>query len=256
MSHKPLLILLAITFYMSMHSAFAQDSVTVVRYAINKDWVKMIEGVDYLSSQEKERARYLYGGRSSYTAYTRLFFNDSVSMYSDVFDDEESYGYSWLKDPYLIRRNFERMQIHDVMVWMRKVVIVEDSLEMPKWKILNDVREIAGQICMNASWTDTLRGQTYVAWFALSVPSRAGPERLCGLPGLILGVEVNNGAMEIMAQSIDTVPLTDQLEMPARFDGRKIKGKHISEELYQIMVQKHMAAKRKAQEYPFWGIRY
>jgi GLPGLI family protein len=256
MTPKQILLSLAMIFSMLTHSLLAQDSITVVRYAINKDWVKMIEGVEYLPQQEKEKARYLYGGRSSYTTYTQLFFNDSVSMYRDVFDEEESHGYSWLKDPYLIRRDFAGMQMHDVLVWMNKVLIIEDTLVLPQWKILNDVRDIAGQICMNASWTDTLRGQTYIAWFALALPSQAGPERLCGLPGLILGVEVNNGAMEIMAQSVETIPLADQLEMPARFDGRKIKGKLISEGQYQSMVQKHMATKRKAREYPFWGIRY
>jgi GLPGLI family protein len=256
MLHKTSLPFLIIILSITIRAAVAQDSVTIVKYAINKDWVKMIEGVDYLSQQEKERARYLYGARSSYTTNAKLAFNDSLSMYRDALEDEESYGYSWLRDPYLIRRDFRLGRIYDVMGWMGKSVIVEDTLVMPQWKILNDVREIAGQICMNASWNDTVRGQNYIAWFSLSFPSQAGPERLCGLPGLILGVEVNNGAMEIMAQSIDNVPLTSQLEMPTRFDGRKIKGKHISEAQFQAMVLKHMATKRKAQEFPYWGIRY
>ncbi len=234
----------------------AQDSVVVVKYAVNKNWVKMIEGVDYITPQEKERAKYLYGTEGSYTSFARLWFNDSLSFYSDDFSDQESYGYSWLKDPFLIRRDFSNMRIYDVISWLRKVVIVDDTLIMPTWKILNDVREIAGQICMNASWTDTIKNQTVIAWFALAVPSPAGPERLCGLPGLILGVEVNNGAMEIMAQSIDTVPLSGQLDVPTRFDDRRIRGKHISENNYRQMVWKHMDERRKALAFPFWGMRY
>jgi GLPGLI family protein len=234
----------------------AQDSVFTVKYAVNKNWVKMIEGVEYITPQQKERAKYMYGNRSSYTSYTRLYFNDTLSLYSDVLEDEESYGYSWLREPYIIRRDFREYRSHDVMTWLRKVMIVEDTLVLPRWKILNDIREIAGHICMNATYTDTVKGQTFVAWFALDIPSPAGPERLCGLPGLILGVDVNNGAMEIMAQSIETVPLTDQLTKPTRFDGRKIKGKHVSEAEYQSKVKQFMDEKRKAMEYPFWGVRY
>lgn len=240
----------------AMFRLSAQDSVQMVKYAVNKDWVKMIDGVDYITPQQKERAKYMYGNRSSYTSYTRLWFNDSLSMYSDDFEEEESYGYSWLKEPFLIRRDFTRQQMHDVLSWMSKVYIIQDTLLIPKWKILNDVREIAGHICMSASITDTIKGQHITAWFALDIPSPAGPERLCGLPGLILGVEVNNGAMEIMAQSIEKVPLKDQLAIPARFDGRKIKGKHISEADYQAKMIKYMDEKREAQEYPFWGVRY
>ncbi len=234
----------------------AQDSLTAVEYMIRMDWIKMIEGVDYIPPQQKERARYMYSSRHSYSSYSILFYNDSVSFYKDDFEKVEHDGYSWLKDPYMVRRDFLNREIHDVITWLRKVVIIEDTLIYPNWKILNDVREIAGHICMNAMITDTVKGQKIVAWFALDIPSSAGPERLCGLPGLILGVEVNNGAMEIMAQTIRTEVLTDQLTMPTRFDGRRIKGKHISEADYQARVAKFMDEKRKEQEYPFWGIRY
>lgn len=238
------------------NTAAAQDSLTVVRYSIERNWVKMIEGVDYISAQQKERTRYMYGNRGSYTAYSKLWFNDSVSFYSDETETEANYGYSWLREAFLIRRDFSSMQVHDVLTWLRKTYIIQDSLVMPRWKILNDIREIAGHICMNASITDTVKGQHIIAWFALDIPSFAGPERLCGLPGLILGVEVNNGAMEIMAQSIDTVALTDQLTMPSRFDGRRIRGKNISEKDYQAMTYKYMDEKRQTQSYPFWGVRY
>lgn len=245
-----------IAFLVLCNGLRAQDSLTVVRYSIERNWVKMIEGVDYISAQQKERTRYMYGNRGSYTAYSKLWFNDSVSFYSDEAVSEANYGYSWLREPFLIRRDFSSMQAHDVLTWLRKTYIIKDTLVMPRWKILNDIREIAGHICMNASITDTVKGQHIIAWFALDIPSFAGPERLCGLPGLILGVEVNNGAMEIMAQSIDTVALTDQLTMPSRFDGRRIRGKNISETDYQAMTYKYMDEKRRTQSYPFWGVRY
>jgi GLPGLI family protein len=249
-------VVIGILFLTAMPMVRSQDSVQYVRYDVTKNWVKMIEAVDYISQQQKEKARYMYGNRRGFTSHTKLYFNDSVSMYGDDFEDEESFGYSWLKEPYLIRRDFTRRQIHDVVTWLRKVMIIEDTLVYPTWKMLNDVREIAGHICMNATCTDTVKGQKIIAWFALDIPSPAGPERFCGLPGLILGLEVNGGAMEIMAQKIEKVPMEDHLVIPVKFDGRKIKGKHISEADYQSRIYKYMEEKRRDLEYPFWGIRY
>ncbi|HRZ41978.1 MAG TPA: GLPGLI family protein [Bacteroidales bacterium] len=236
-------------------SITAQDSVSVVSYNLNKDWLKMIEGVPWFTPQQKERARYMWGNRTSFTTHAKLWYSDTVSYYCDIPDEEEiRFGYT--QDPFLIRRNFSTMTTYDVIKWLGKTQVIEDTLIMPQWKILNDVREIAGHICMSAAITDTVKGQYIVAWFALDIASPAGPERLCGLPGLILGVEINNGALEIMAQSVTKEPLTTQLDIPHRFNGKKIKGKHITETGYQLMVQKYMDEKRETMDYPFWGIRY
>lgn len=233
----------------------AQDSVTVVHYNLNKDWLKMIEGVPWFTPQQKEKARYMWGNRTSFTTHAKLWYNDTVSYYCDVPDEEEiRFGYT--PDPFLIRRNFASMTTYDVIKWLGKTQIIEDTLMMPQWKILNDVREIAGHICMSAAITDTVKGQYIVAWFALDIASPAGPERLCGLPGLILGVEINNGALEIMAESITREPLAAQLDIPRKYNGKKIKGKYISEATYQSQVVKYFEEKKQMQDYPFWGIRY
>ena len=119
------------------------------------------------------------------------------------------------------------------------------------WKILNDMKEVAGHVCMNASWEDTLKHQNVIAWFALDMPISGGPERFCGLPGVILEVDVNNGAMVITADKIETTPPGANLELP-----QKIKGKKIHEADYREMLHKYMEEKRKAEEPYFWGIRY
>jgi GLPGLI family protein len=42
----------------------------------------------------------------------------------------------------------------DVIEMLGKTYIVEDSLKLPEWKILNDLKEVAGHICMKAQVED------------------------------------------------------------------------------------------------------
>ncbi len=75
---------------------------------------------------------------------------------------------------------------------------------------------------MNASLDDTLRKQKNVVWFALDMTVSAGPECFTGLPGIILEVNINDGALIITADKIDLKPLTTRLDVPAKIKGKKI----------------------------------
>lgn len=116
---------------------------------------------------------------------------------------------------------------------------------------MNDMKEVAGHVCMNAYREDTLKKQKIYVWFALDIPVPSGPERLGGLPGLILEADVNDGGMLITADKIELKKLTNELEAP-----KKVKGKKVNEAGYNEVIRKHMEEKRKAEEPPFWGIRY
>ena len=139
----------------------------------------------------------------------------------------------------------------DAIDLLNKTYIIEDSLRAPKWKILTEMKEIAGHICMNAFWNDTLRKQKVVAWYALDIKNNGGPERFFGLSGLILEVNINDGAIVFTADKIEEKKLTTELDFP-----KKIKGKKIKEKDYEDILRKFFAEKRKMEEPPFWGIRY
>jgi GLPGLI family protein len=113
------------------------------------------------------------------------------------------------------------------------------------------MREIAGYICMNAYFEDTLKMQKITAWFALSLPVSSGPERFGGLPGLILEVDINKGALLITAESVNLKPVNEELKKPTF---KRITT--ISEEKYRMLLQQHFDKKRKDEEPPFTGIRY
>lgn len=69
--------------------------------------------------------------------------------------------------------------------------LVSENLKSIVWSLTSESTLIDGIPCNKAKCR--FRGRDYEAWFAPSVPSKAGPWKFHGLPGLILKVrEVNN----------------------------------------------------------------
>lgn len=224
-----------------------------IRYLIVHNWTKKMAAVDYISKQTRERISYMWGKDSEWKVYANMYFNPNETRYEDSEEvaDDEDMGYSWRKDAYLIRRNFSENKTRDVIQVLGKVYQVEDSIQAPAWKLLNDMKEVAGHICMNAYWYDSLKMQSVNAWFALDIPVSGGPERFCGLPGMILEVDVNDGGMLITADKIEPRKLSNELVVT-----KKYKGKKVDEAGYRAVIRKHMEQKRKEEQPPFWGIRY
>lgn len=229
----------------------AQELPTAIRYVVTHNWTKKMAAYDYISKQEKERMSYIWGNRSEWSNYTNLFINGQRSKYeeSDEKFGDEDFGYNWRKDPFFTYRNFEEGTFQDLLTVQGKAYLISDSIQVQDWKILNDMKEVAGHVCMNAMMYDSVKMQRIVAWFALDMPFPGGPERFFGLPGLILEVDVNNGGMTVVADRIEQRSLDKELDLP-----KKIKGKRVSEREYQEALQNYMAEKRKAEEMP-WGIR-
>ena len=90
-----------------------------------------------------------------------------------------------------------------------------------------------------------------MAWFAQDMPIKAGPDRFSGLPGMILEIDINDGAMTITANKIELKKLTTELDLP-----KKIKSKKIKNEAYSNLVKEFILEKRKEESFPFWDIRY
>lgn len=238
--------------------AWAQDTPAPaegrIRYVVTHNWTKRYASLDYISKQRKERNAYMWGGsRSDWKMYSDLYFTPTESKYeeSDEKAEDDDMGYSWRKEAYTLRRNFATGKMTDVIEMLGKTYVVDDSIQVQEWKVMNDLKEVAGHICMNAFWEDTLRKQKTTVWFALDIPSSAGPEKLCGLPGLILEVDVNEGALSIVAEKIELKPLTTEMAAP-----KKIKGKKVDYAAYMTVIKDHIAEKIKNEEPWYWGIRY
>jgi GLPGLI family protein len=246
-------VTIAIAFILLQINLFAQITEGVVKYQTTFNWIKRVAPLNFMSKQAKEKMEYQWGNDAEWKQFNLLYFNEKESKYieSDEKAQDEG-GYSWSKkEKYEIHKYFQAKKQKDILEIFQKVHIIEDSLPNLSWKIKNDIKEIAGHICMNASREDTTKLQKFEAWFALDIPIPAGPERSFGLPGMILELNVNDGALLIEAVSITPKKLTNELDFPA-----KIKGKKVTEAAYFDIINKRMKEKIKAEEYPYWGIPY
>ncbi len=244
-------LLLALSFPVAM--AAQQPFEGTIRYLKVTNWAKQFASLDYMSQQQKDRMSYMWGSRSEWKTFCVLTLNATESKYEDSEEraEPDDDGFSWRRDPFAVRRHFEKQTMQDLLTLAGKSYVVEDSLNPPQWKILNDLKEVSGHICMNAFWEDTVKKQKVVAWFALDIPQGAGPERFYGLPGLILEVNVNDGAMVVTADKFEAKPVGEALAPP-----KKLKGKKIKEADYRRELALFIENKRKEEEPYFWGMRY
>jgi len=233
--------------------SYAQKLEGTIRYLKTENVAKKMMVMDYLSSLRLDGYTYKYtrvdGNGNESTSYSILSLDANRTRYED--SDENEAGYDYRKTDFIITRDFSKHTLHDIIELLGKTYIVEDSLQTPNWKILNEMKEIAGHICMNASYKDTIKKQKIVGWYALDIPISGGPERFFGLPGLLLEVDVNDGAMVITADKIEPKKLTNELDFP-----KKAKGKKISEKGYIALLKKKITENREQEKPLFDGLRY
>jgi GLPGLI family protein len=255
MKNNILVYIIASFFFLSVQPSDlkAQKLEGTIRYLRTQNWAKMMASVDYISKNQRDRMMYMWGTRSEWKTYTHLHFNATKSKYENSEEEAEpgNEGWSDRKETFFMKRNFANNTLYDGITLLGKTYLIHDSIVPPAWKIMNDMKEVAGHICMNASLNDTLRKQNTVVWFALDMPVSAGPDRFFGLPGIILEVDINNGALIMTADKIDLAPLTTELEVPA-----KIKGKKITMAEYNGLIEKQIKERKAAEEPWFWGMSY
>lgn len=249
---KKLLIVLCL---LNASMAMAQKTEGVVTYVRKEHWLKIIGRLTYLSQEEKDRAAQTWKNweEENKGEKMKLAFTPQESLYTRNSEEPEEGGYSWRNAEFRLYRNFEKDKKTDIIEMLGKTYIVEDSLHAPIWKIGNQIKEVAGYICMRAETEDPIKKQKLTAWFAQDIPVPAGPERVNGLPGLILELNINDGDVVIEATNVAFKKLTpDDLKLP------KQKGKKINDAAYDEIIKQRIAENIASQRNPYgWaGIRY
>jgi GLPGLI family protein len=226
----------------------------MVQYLVTHNWSKKMSALAYISPQQRAKQSYMWGNRSEWKSYANLYFTPTETKYEDSEEKAERSqegSYDWRKETFFIKRNFEKNSLQEAYEMLGKTYIVEDTLLPMNWKIQNDLKEVAGHICMKAFIEDTVKKQQIVAWFAQDIPLNAGPEHFHSLPGMILEIDINDGAMIISANKIDLKKLTTELAIP-----KKLKGKKVKKADYDKVIKTHIEDKIKEEQPWFWGIRY
>lgn len=85
--------------------------------------------------------------------------------------------------------------------------VIHEKLLNTKWHLSNEKKEILGYQCQKA--TGIFRGRQYTLWFSSEIPASFGPWKFNGLPGLILEVKENSGALEFLALKITLTNTTE-----------------------------------------------
>lgn len=231
----------------------AQQTEGMVTYEYKYYWTKVTSRLTFLSKEEKDRMKLTWGNEEDGPGTKmKLFFNDKQSLYTYFSDQGQSEDgqWTWRQDDYLIHRNFETSKLTEHHEMLGKTYLLEDSLMTYNWRIQNQIKDVAGYVCMKAETFNPIKNQKITAWFAQDIPVGAGPERYFGLPGLILELDINDGDVVVTAQKVELKNVDKDLVLP------KLKGKKIKNKDYDQLLQKHIADSMKAQRNPYWSIRY
>lgn len=230
--------------------SFAQFLQGEVIYAQTNHWPKIAAGLSYLNLEERDRISLIWGKNEGYTERMRLVFNDSVSLYTYILNDKsEDSNWSYKKSAYEIYRNYNTQTTFDRQELLGKTYIIQDKIPIKKWKILADIKDVAGYVCMKAETYDSIKNQKITAWFTDKILISAGPAEFGGLPGLILEIEINDKASLIVAETI-------KLEEIGGIYKPKAKAKQIDFKAYQQIVKTYISDCIERRRNPFWDLRY
>ena len=165
---------------------------------------------------------------NSYLAYTQDYvieYNQITSLLTGL--TESVYQLEIKKDKsiyFRLKRNFTNKEGNDVIKLNKnivpfvynnftskkaiynqpvfnKIMFVEDPLPMQVWSLQSETKKINNINCKKA--TTSFRGRNYTAWYTEDIPIIGGPWKFNGLPGLILAVSSEDGALSIEANKIE-----------------------------------------------------
>ena len=229
----------------------AQALQAKITYNRKTDWISIMSKLPFMTQEEIDRRKLTWGNYDGNKGSNYdLFIKNNKSVYTLKEENSES-GYSWKREKYILTRDHKKNKTEDIIETLGKTFLIEGDIPKHRWKILNEIKEVEGYLCMKAETTDTIKGQVIHAWFTDRIPFYGGPEGYGGLPGLILELDINDGDAIIAATSVD-LELTE-LEFPKQ--GKK-KGKRTTYSELNALYAKFIRESIEGEKNPFWRIRY
>jgi len=201
-----------------------------------------------------------------------LIFNENVSLFRSVVDEEAP-------DPFAnagggggggMRMNFrmptantytdmaKQMQ-YEERAFFEKEFLIIDSLKQYKWKLSEETKTIAKQLCKKATTmitspqmrmrvsiggnnTDTTantprapKETELVVWYAENIPVSFGPDNYSGLPGVIMEIDQDNGATVTTAVEVSAKAKYPKKELVAPTKGDKMNRAQFQENMMKLV---------------------
>jgi GLPGLI family protein len=158
-----------------------------------------------------------------YTPEASLYMNDpNAKNESGMIEEETSDGanvHIKMDAPdnrtYCDLKNEKRIDQRD---FMQRMFLIETDLKKSDWKITGNQKKVLEYPCQEA--TREQDGKKIVAWFTPVIPISTGPSSFCGLPGMVLEVNINDGDQIITATSIKADENSSKIVKPK--EGKKV----------------------------------
>jgi GLPGLI family protein len=202
-----------------------------------------------------------------------LIFNEAASLYRSVADDEAP-------DPFAnaggggggMRMSFRmpttttytdlaKQTQYEERAFFEKEFLIVDSLKQYKWKLSEETKTIAKQLCKKATTMITAPQQMrvrigrggenntdsasnapkppketeLVVWYAENIPVSVGPDNYSGLPGVIMEMNVDNGAQVTTAVEVSAKYPKKELIQPTK--GDKMTRAQFQEQMQKLMQE-------------------
>lgn len=229
---------------------YAQNTSGIIKYDRKTYWIKIMSQLPWITAADIERDQLTWGKNQGRPTPHELYFVNDKSVYQRAEVEEASEGYSWSQEEYILIRDYKAKKAEDIVETLGKKYVIE-GIPTYKWKILNEIKEVAGYLCMKAETVDTIKGQVIHAWFTDAIPVQGGPEGFYGLPGMILEIDINDGATLITATKVEINQTEIDLPIPKR-----IKGKKIERTEFYAISEKFIEDSYKSKRNPFWTLRF
>ncbi|MCC6817146.1 MAG: GLPGLI family protein [Saprospiraceae bacterium] len=240
---KYFILSIIIIFNNSLHSQTSR-----IDYSRVLKWSEIARSLPYLSKEEKDRISMTWAkDRNNPEPYILLFDQNQAIYYLDE-DNLPPQQWNWRREKRIIHTLYSEKKRSDNIEVLGKTFIIDDQMIKYKWKILNEIKEVAGYVCMKAETTDTIKNQKIVAWFSSEIPISLGPEGFNGLPGMILEIDKNDGQAVISATKIQLDSILVPIKIP------KKKGKKVQSEKLDLLISKHIRESIVAHRNPYWSI--
>lgn len=92
-------------------------------------------------------------------------------------------------------------------------VLIEEKLEMPKWEIHNEIKNISGYKTQKA--TTFINDRTWTVYFTKDIKENIAPWKLIGLPGVIVEATENTTIYKFRLLKIDKSPIKKEIKKPS-----------------------------------------
>ena len=149
--------------------------------------------------------------------------------------------------------NFTTAQVIEQREFGTKNYIIADSIHKLNWKVTGKTSTILNYPCLEAvtqligkrSMTNIENGQlketevadtsNIIAWFTPSIPVPAGPEYQGQLPGLILGIDINDGRIVYTATEVSSKIDVAAIKAPSK--GKKVTAAEFNKERDKMIAE-------------------